>query len=38
LFHVSYLFNLPQVRYLNSGLARHDSSRVIPVYQSTLVS
>jgi hypothetical protein len=26
-----------QVRFMNSGLARYESSRIIPVYQSTLV-
>lgn len=31
------LFLVNQVRYMNSGLARYESSRVIPVYQSTLV-
>jgi len=26
-----------QVRYMNGGLARYDSSKIIPIYQSTLV-
>jgi uncharacterized membrane protein len=32
---VAVLFN--QVSYMNKGLARYDSSRIIPLYQSTLV-